>query len=100
VVFAAGLALATPPVEYLAALITILGSSATPGAQLSAAVMFTIVAFTVVEVPLISYLSAPVKTLQLLQRLNDWVGGHRHALVTLVVGVGGVALILTGASKL
>ncbi len=63
VAFVAGLALATPPVEYLAALITILASTATVGAQVGAALMFTLVAFTVVEVPLIGYLTTPAKTL-------------------------------------
>jgi hypothetical protein len=62
VVFVAGLALATPPVEYLAVLITILASSATAAAQLAAALTFTLVAFAVVEVPLISYLATPANS--------------------------------------
>ena len=73
VVFVAGLALATPPVEYLAAIITILASTATVGAQVGAALMFTLVAFTVVEVPLIGYLATPAKTLAVVRRLNEWI---------------------------
>jgi hypothetical protein len=61
--FVAGLALATPPVEYLAAIIAILASGAAAPAQVGAALIFTLVAFTVVEVPLISYLATPAKTL-------------------------------------
>ena len=53
VAFIAGLALATPPVEYMAAIIAIAASEPTTAGQLGAALMFTIVAFTVVEVPLL-----------------------------------------------
>ena len=51
VAFVAGLALATPPVEYMAAIIAIVASEPTAAAQVGAALMFTVVAFTVVEVP-------------------------------------------------
>jgi hypothetical protein len=71
VAFIAGLALATPPVEYVAALVTILASTATADAQVGAALMFTLVAFTVVEVPLVSYLATPAKTLAVVQQLNE-----------------------------
>jgi hypothetical protein len=96
VAFVAGLALATPPVEYLAALITILASTATTSAQVGAALMFTLVAFTVVEVPLISYLTTPAKTLTIVQRLNDWTSAHRQAIPAVVVGAVGVLLMVTG----
>ena len=96
VAFVAGLALATPPVEYLAALITILASTATTSAQVGAALMFTLVAFTVVEVPLISYLTTPAKTLSIVQRLNEWTSAHRQAIPAVVVGAVGVLLMVTG----
>jgi hypothetical protein len=96
VAFVAGLALATPPVEYLAALITILASTATTSAQVGAALMFTLVAFTVVEVPLISYLTTPAKTLAVVQRLNDWASAHRQAIPAVVIGAVGVVLMVTG----
>lgn len=96
VAFVAGLALATPPVEYLAALITILASTATTNAQVGAALMFTLVAFTVVEVPLISYLTTPAKTLAVVQRLNDWASAHRQTIPAVVIGAVGVLLMVTG----
>ncbi len=96
VVFVAGLALATPPVEYVAALITILASTATVGAQVGAAVMFTLVAFTVVEVPLIGYLTTPAKTLAVLRRLNDWIHARRHVIPSVLIGVVGALLMVTG----
>ena len=99
VAFVAGLALATPPVEYLAAMVAILASGATAGEQLVAAIMFTVVAFTVVEVPLITYLATPAKTLAVVQRLNLWISERRQAIPALVVGSIGVLLLVTGMGK-
>ena len=87
--FVAGLAVATPPVEYLAAMIAILASGAPAAEQLGAALMFTLVAFTVAEVPLVSYLATPTKTLAVVQRLNDWMNERRHTIPAVVVGACG-----------
>ena len=99
VALVAGLALATPPVEYLSAIIAILASGTTAAAQVGAALLFTLVAFTVVEVPLISYLSTPAKTLAVVQRLNDSISARRHAIPAFVVGAIGVLLVVTGMGK-
>ena len=99
VAFVAGLALATPPVEYLAAMIAILASGAPAAEQVGAALMFTIVAFTVAEVPLVSYLATPAKTLAVVQRLNDWMNERRHAIPAVVVGACGVLLVATAIGK-
>jgi hypothetical protein len=98
-VFVAGLALATPPVEYLAVLITILASRATVAAQLGAALMFTLVAFTVVEVPLIGYLTTPAKTLDVVRRLNEWIRSRRQVIPCVLIGVVGAVLMATGMGK-
>jgi Sap, sulfolipid-1-addressing protein len=97
--FVAGLALATPPVEYLAAITAILASGAATAAQIGAALIFTLVAFTVVEVPLISYLATPAKTLAVVQRLNDWISAHRPAIPAVVVATLAVLLVVTGMGK-
>ena len=99
VAFVAGLALATPPVEYLAAMIAILASGAPAAEQVGAALMFTLVAFTVAEVPLISYLATPAKTLAVLHRLNDWMNERCHAIPAVVVGACGVLLVATAFGK-
>ena len=100
VAFVAGLALATPPVEYLAAMIAILSSGAPAAEQLGAALLFTIVAFTVAEVPLVSYLVAPARTMAVVQRLNDWMTGRRHAITAVVAAVCGALLMVTGVGKI
>ena len=96
VAFVAGLVLATPPVEYLAAMIAILASGATAAEQVGAALMFTLVAFTVAEVPLISYLATPAKTLAVVRRLNEWISARRQAIPAVIVGAIGVLLVVTG----
>lgn len=97
--FVAGLALATPPVEYLAAMIAILASGAPAAEQVGAALMFTIVAFTVAEVPLVSYLLSPAKTMAVVGRLNDWMNERHHVNPAVVVTACGFLLVVTGIGK-
>jgi hypothetical protein len=99
VAFVAGLALATPPVECLAAMIAILASGAPAAEQIGASLMFTLVAFTVAEVPLVSYLAAPTKTLAVVKRLNDWMNERRHAIPAVAVGACGLLLVATAIGK-
>jgi hypothetical protein len=96
VAFVAGVGWATPPVEYLAAIIAILASQAAATAQVSAALMFTLVAFTVAEIPLISYLAMPAKTVAVVLRLHDWLSARRQPILAVVVGAFGVLLVITG----
>ena len=100
VAFVAGLALATPPVEYLAAMIAILASGAPATEQFAAALMFTLIAFTVVELPLVTYLASPDKTLAVVQRLNDWISARRHAMPAGILGAVGLLLVVTGMGKI
>ena len=99
VAFLAGVALATPPVEYLAAIIAIMASETTAAAQVGAALMFTVVAFTVVEIPLVTYLTSPAQTLAVVRRLNDWVSARRQAIPAFVVGAIGFLLLASGLGK-
>ena len=54
----AGIAIALPSVDYLAVLTVILASDATASAQIGALLMFNVIAFAFVEVPLAGYLFA------------------------------------------
>jgi hypothetical protein len=96
VAFIAGIGWATPPVEYLAAIIAILASGAAATAQVSAAVMFTVVAFAVAEIPLMSYLAMPEKTVAVVQRLHDWIRARRQAILAVFVCTFGVLLVVSG----
>ncbi|OBG28525.1 GAP family protein [Mycobacterium sp. 852002-51057_SCH5723018] len=96
VAFAAGMAMATPPVEYLGAIVAILASGAGAGAQVGAALGFTLVAFAVAELPLVSYLATPAKTQAVLLRLHDWIRARRQAVLAIMVGVCGVLMVVAG----
>jgi Sap, sulfolipid-1-addressing protein len=99
VAFIAGAALATPPVEYMAAILAIVASEPATAGQLGAALMFTVIAFTVVEVPLITYVTAPARTLAVVQRLNGWISERRQAIPGLVVGAIGFMLLMSGMGR-
>jgi Sap, sulfolipid-1-addressing protein len=96
VAFVAGVALATPPIEYMAAILAIVASTATAPAQVGAALVFTVVAFAVVEVPLVTYFTAPRQTLAVVRRINDWITKRRQAIPIVVVGAMGFMLLVSG----
>ena len=97
--FLAGIAFAIPPVEYLVAITVILASGAEIGAQLSAALMFTVVVLTVVEIPLVSCVVAPTKTRAVMQRLHEWMRIHRRQTLAVIVAVAGVLLVVSGLAS-
>lgn len=98
--FVAGLFTSTQVIECGAAMIAILASGAAAGAQLSAALMFTLVAFAIVEIPLVSCLVSPAKTQAVVMVLHDWLRAHRRPIFLCVVGVVGVFMVVSGVGKI
>lgn len=96
VAFVVGLGQATPPVQYLAALTAIIASGAAIGAQLSAAVAFTVVVLMFVEVPLISYLVAPARTEAITLQANNWMRAHSRQIFVVGAGVMGGVMVAKG----
>ncbi|SLF40181.1 Protein of uncharacterised function (DUF2910) [Mycobacteroides abscessus subsp. bolletii] len=94
VAFAAGLGMATPW-EYLAVLAAILASGAAAGAQLGAVLLFIVMAFAIVEVPLVSYVAAPSRTREVILRVQIWSEQHRRHVVIAIVAVLGGLLVTT-----
>jgi Sap, sulfolipid-1-addressing protein len=91
----AGLGIALPSVDYLAALAVILASGAAAATQVGTLLVFNVVAFALVEIPLLSYLLAPRATRTAMGALHEWIRSRRRVEVaTLLVGVGGVLLIV------
>ncbi|TRW87919.1 GAP family protein [Mycolicibacterium sp. 018/SC-01/001] len=96
----AGLGIALPSVDYLAALALIVASGAETSVQLGALIMFNVVAFTLVEVPLLAYLVAPDRTRAALTSVHDRIrAGGRRAVAALVAAVGGI-LVVAGLAGL
>jgi Sap, sulfolipid-1-addressing protein len=89
----AGLGIALPSVDYLAVLAVIVASEAAATTQVGALLMFIVVAFSLVELPLVAYLLAPARTRAAMTALNDWIRSRRRGEVAaLLAGVGSVLL--------
>jgi hypothetical protein len=92
----AGFAIALPSVDFLAVLAVILASGTGPATQVAALMLFQVVAFMLVEIPLIAYLIAPQRTLAAMTSLNEWVRSRRRREVAAMLGVVGVVLVTAG----
>lgn len=93
---AAGTCIALPSVDFLAVLAVILASGASAGAQVGALVTFHVVAFALVEAPLVAYLIAPQRTLAGMTALNEWIRARRRREVAALLAVVGAILVTAG----
>jgi Sap-like sulfolipid-1-addressing protein len=85
----AGLGIALPSVDYLAALTLILASGIAATEQIGALLVFNIIAFALVEIPLVAYLLAPERTHASMTALHEWIRSRRRREVAaLLAGVG------------
>jgi hypothetical protein len=96
----AGLGIALPSVDYLAVLALIAASGAAASAQLGALLLFNVVAFAFVEIPLVCYLVAPERTRATLTALQDWVRRRRRRDVAILLAVVGFLLLGAGLAGL
>ena len=95
----AGLGIALPSVDYLAALAVILASRAAAMTQGAALLVYNVAAFMFVEIPLLAYLLAPDATRRSMTALNAWIRSRRRLEVAiLLLVVGGVLLGIGVAS--
>lgn len=93
----AGLGIALPSVDYLAALAAILASDTAVVMQVSALVMFNVIAFAFVEIPVIAYLVAPEATRAAMTALQEWIRSRRDTEVVALLTVVGGVLLTVGA---
>jgi hypothetical protein len=96
--FAAGLGTSTSPVEFWGAVLAIIASGAAVGTQVSAVLMFMLVGFSIVEVPLVCYLVSPARTQAVLMRLHGWLRAHHRQIFIFILCVGATMLIGGGVS--
>jgi Sap-like sulfolipid-1-addressing protein len=95
---AAGLGIALPSVDYLAALAVILASGAAAMTQVGALLMFNVVAFALVEIPLLAYLLAPRTTRTSMAALHDWLRSRRRVEVAILLAAVGCVLLAVGVA--
>ncbi len=92
----AGLSIALPSVDYLAALAVILASGAAALTQVAVLIAFNVVAFALVEIPLLAYLLAPKPTAKAVAALHEWIRSRRRRDVAIALAVIGCAFIAAG----
>ena len=94
-----GVALGLPSIDYLALLIIIATSTAAPLEQASALIVFLLIGSSVVMAPLVGYLIAPARTLELLGRFGAWSRSRSLIEYAALLAVIGVLLIAVGMSR-
>jgi hypothetical protein len=95
-----GLGGGLPGAYYLAAIAAILNAGPSRGVQLAALIVFNVVAFSVIEIPIVSFVAAPEATRARLNQLSEWASTHERLLVSVLAAVVGVYLLVVGISKL
>ncbi|GJF11381.1 hypothetical protein NGTWS0302_28660 [Mycolicibacterium cyprinidarum] len=96
----AGLGIALPSVDYVAALALIVASGATAATQFGALMLFNVVAFALVEIPLLCYLIAPDRTRATLAALYDRIRSQGRRGVAALLTVVGLVLLGVGFAGL
>lgn len=96
----AGLGIALPSVDYLAALAVILASGAAALTQVAVLLMFNVVAFALIEIPLLAYLLAPKATARSVAALHNWVRSRRRRDAALLLTALGAAFVALGVAGL
>ncbi|MEO3758971.1 GAP family protein [Mycobacterium sp. B14F4] len=92
----AGLGIALPSIDYLAALAVIAASGLDTATQIGALVTFNAVAFALVEVPLLAYLVAPARTQASMTSLHGWLRSRRRRDVAALLAAFGCVLLVVG----
>jgi hypothetical protein len=93
----AGLSIALPSVDYLAALAVILASGAAALTQVAALLMFNVVAFALVEIPLLAYILVPNKTATSMATLHNWIRSRSRPEVAILLAAVGAVFLAIGA---
>jgi hypothetical protein len=96
----AGLGIALPSVDYLAALALIVATGAAAATQFGALLLFNVVAFAMVEIPLLCYLVAPDRTRATLAALYDWLRAQGRRGASVLLAVVGCVLVGVGVAGL
>jgi hypothetical protein len=95
---AAGLGIALPSIDYLAALAVIAASGADRSTQFGALITFNVVAFALVEIPLLTYLVAPARTQAAMTALHGWLRSRRRRDVAALLAAFGCVLLVVGVA--
>jgi Sap, sulfolipid-1-addressing protein len=94
--FVVALALNLPGAAYLVALKDIAESSAGTGQIVLWVVLYNLIMFTLLEVPILGYIFAPDATRARVEAFNDWLGGHGRQIAMALLVTAGAFLVARG----
>jgi hypothetical protein len=100
IAWAAGALYSVPGAYYLAGLALLVKLDQPASIDVVAILGFNLVMFVFLELPLLGFLVAPDRARAVTERLNQWMTRHKRTLITVVAGVGGLYLLITGLSDL
>ncbi len=101
VVFAAGVVLnIVPGAAPLVGLKDIAQLDAGNGAKVAAIIVFYLIMFAFIEVPIVAYGFAPKRTAAEMNRVNAWVGRNARQVAAYVIGAAGLYLTVRGVVHL
>lgn len=96
----AGLGIALPSVDFLAAMAVIAAADVAAETRLAALLMFNVVAFTLVELPLLAYLAAPGPTYAATTAVHRWIRARSRRQVAALLAVLAVVLLAAGVASI
>jgi hypothetical protein len=97
--FVAGMCTSITVVEFGGAMAVIVASGAAAATQVSAALMFSLVAFAFTEVALVSYLLAPAQTQAVVVPLHRWIRARRRRIFVFILAVVGLWMVAKGIGR-
>lgn len=96
----AGLGIALPSIDYVAALALIVATGTAATTQFGALMLFNVIAFGLVEIPLLAYLMAPDRTHATLSALYEWLRLRGRLGVAVLLAAVGCVLLGIGLAGL
>ena len=94
--FFVGMAMSLPSVYYVAALPYIATHYSSSAAQVGLVLLFNVIQFALVEVPIGGFVVAPERTASLVEGLIGWLKEHRRQIAVVILVLGGVYLLVHG----
>jgi Sap, sulfolipid-1-addressing protein len=98
--FIAGLVLNLPGVWYLDALVGIAKANSSNASALAQILVFNLIMFAVVEIPVFAYLVDPGRTGELVNELSGWSHTHSRTIAIVVATIIGLWLLTKGITDL
>ncbi len=90
----------TPGAEYLAALHILVTGKSSTAVQAVAVVVFVLIEFLLVIIPLVLLMTRPESTRAQIQRAKDWLFSHARQLIAVIALVVGAYMTVSGLVRL